>query len=177
MPKLAYVFWHWPRADSEVDAYEAGLLGFHSRLAGIPGLVASVTFRVEGLPWQSEARYEDWYVIDGFDALGVLNTSAVSGSHQDPHEQLAAAAAGGAGGLMKLAQGDISFESGVVRWLTKPSGMTYGALTECLNGSVWQRQLVLGPQPEFCVSGDVDLADGVHTCVRQVLSVDRSRTA
>jgi len=44
-------------------------------------------------------------------------------------------------------------------WFAKPAGMSYEALYGMLqaevervggSGSVWQRQMVLGPAPEFC---------------------------
>ena len=39
------------------------------------------------------------------------------------------------------------------RWLAKPDGQTYAGFLDSLAArSIWQRQLVLGPAPEFCIS-------------------------
>lgn len=45
------------------------------------------------------------------------------------------------------------------QWLSKPKGMTYATFDELVNpalkpGSiVWRRMMVLGPAPEFCITG------------------------
>ena len=47
---------------------------------------------------------------------------------------------------------------GFAFWFGKPKGVTYEALDKSLRGlltragvALWQRQLVLGPTPEFCL--------------------------
>jgi len=163
---LAYVFWHWPSEDVEVGHYERGLVSFHERLAeaGPGGFRRSSTFRVEGASWvgPDSRGYEDWYLLDGFCALGPLNEAAVSGERKGPHDRVAAASAvGGAGGLYGFGSGEpAAVGSGLATWLTKQRGTSYGDFyarlepwTEGPRTSLWRRQLVLGPAPEFCVLG------------------------
>ena len=98
---LAYLFWHQATADQPVDAYEHALLAFHRRLedVAVPGLVASGTARVQGLPWMTGDGYEDWYAVDDYSALGILNDAAVDAAHAEAHDLVAVAAGFGAGGL------------------------------------------------------------------------------
>src|SRR6478672_3844893 len=161
---LAYLFWSWPFPNVETAAYEQGQLDFHRALAASKpaGFQASWTFRVDGqAPWRArDARaYEDWYLVDDYAALGPLNDAAVAGICQEPHRRTAAAAAGGIGALYRLRTGRPRVpESVFATWITKgpPVGYEhfYGRaepLTERLGGSLWRRQMVFGPAPEFCL--------------------------
>jgi hypothetical protein len=39
-------------------------------------------------------------------------------------------------------------------WCSKPAGVSYAEfVTRLPDGETWQRQLVLGPAPEFCIIG------------------------
>lgn len=153
---LAYVFWHWPAGGVERDRYVERLVAFHGalRAAPPPGFRGSRVLAIEGAPWAGNAHaYEDWYFLDDFAALGALNEAAVTAARQEPHDAVARLAGGGAGGLYRR------FSSGagvpeVVRWMSKPAGESYAAFLARLPGvEAWQRQLVLGPAPEFCVLG------------------------
>jgi hypothetical protein len=164
---LAYLFWHQPSLDVPRESYEQALVAFQRRLREVPvaGLVASGTARVRGLPWMPGDGYEDWYAVDDYTALGVLNDAAVDASHVDAHDLVAHAAGSGAGGLYVLEQGDLAAPAGHCVWLTKPSGLGYPSFREQLAAhtadetvSVWRRQMVLGPSPEFRVTADRELA-------------------
>ena len=152
---LAYVFWHWPRTAVERNAYEDDLVRFHAALAAAPppGFLGSSAARVTGAPWCEQApAYEDWYRVDDFAALGVLNEAAVSGSLRGPHDAVAARAAGGAAGLYAPVRGGELTASSVV-WVGKPGGVAYPDFVDSLAAeTVWQRQLVLGPTPEFVLA-------------------------
>ncbi len=163
---LAYVFWHWPSEGVEARHYERGLISFHETLAEAEpeGFRVSSTFRIEGAPWvgPDSRGYEDWYLVDGFSALGPLNEVAVSGERKGPHDRVAGASAvGGAGGLYGFGSGEpAAVGSGLATWLTKQRGTSYGEFyariepwTNAPQTSLWRRQLVLGPTPEFCVLG------------------------
>ena len=155
---LAYVFWHW--SAEAAPAYVEWLGAFHRALASDPprGFRSSRSFHVAGAPWLPRgAGFEDWYLIDDFAALGSLNEAAVAGSRRDPHDSVAALAAGGSGGLYALKSGRIGEEKHA-SWFGKPSGTSYPALFERMEplvtevgGALWQRQMVLGPAPEFCL--------------------------
>jgi hypothetical protein len=160
---LAYIFWHWPREGIGAERYERGLIRFHETLATVDleGFLGSATFRVDGAPWvgpQSHG-YEDWYLLEGSFALDPLNEVAVSGARREPHDTAAHASAGGAGGLYRIRSGDPeAAESGFATWLTKQRGTGYeefyARLEPWTSGpetSLWRRQMVLGPAPEFCV--------------------------
>ena len=162
---LAYVFWHWPRASVSAQEYEARLHGFHQALRLDPpdGFLDSACFQISGASWLPKGGYEDWYEIADFAALGTMNDAAVSGSRKLPHDEVARLAAGGAGGLYRLVAGEARWrECQTAMWFRKPAGMTYEALQAEIgmyteSAALWQRQLVLGPTPEFCLQGSVSL--------------------
>ena len=163
---LAYVFWHQPAAEQPVEPYERALVGFHRRMreAGVPGLVASGTARVTGLPWMPGDGYEDWYAVQDYTALGVLNDAAVDAAHVEAHDRVALAAGFGSGGVYALERGAVDTPARHCAWLTKPRGVSYpdfgSQLAECAAGetvTVWRRQMVLGPAPEFRVTAEREL--------------------
>lgn len=164
---LAYVFWHQPGVGQAVELYERALVGFHRRLQDVPvpGLVASGTARVAGLPWMCGDGYEDWYAVEDYAALGVLNDAAVDAGHAEAHDRAAHAAGFGAGGLYALERGTIDAPAGHCAWLTKPTGVSYPEFAEQLTAltageavTVWRRQMVLGPAPEYRVTAGRELA-------------------
>jgi hypothetical protein len=105
--------------------------------------------------------------VADFAALGELNDAAVSGSRRAPHQEAAALADGGAGGLYRLIAGEPSSrDHRIAAWFRKPPGMSYEMLQTEIETrgrqtrfTLWQRQLVLGPAPEFCLqcSSRIDL--------------------
>ncbi len=94
-----------------------------------------------------------------FQAIGLLNDAAVSGERQEPHDRVARAAAGGCAGIYRLRLGEfLPNRPPVQSWFSKPAGMRYeelfsivGPLAGAPEGALWQRQMTLGPTPEFCV--------------------------
>jgi hypothetical protein len=177
---LAYVFWHRPRADAPIDAYEETQLAFHRSLARARpvGMRCSAAFKLDEVPWtvhraDTEALdsgrpgYEDWYLLEDFAALGVLNEAAVGRGHRSTHDEAARRYGGGAGGLYALLEGGRSDSGGlatplaqanVAIWVARPAGAPQRQLGELLgdgmdpaHASLWRRQLVLGPAPEFCL--------------------------
>jgi hypothetical protein len=155
---LAYVFWHWTAEPAR--SYGERLLAFHRALAADPprGFLASRTFAIEGAPWVAGATaFEDWYLVEDFAALGALNEAAVSGRRRSPHDAVAILATGGAGGVYALKSGELS-DVADAHWFAKPAGTSYQQLFDRLRpltakGAVlWQRQMVLGPAPEFCLA-------------------------
>jgi hypothetical protein len=149
---LAYLFWHRPRPGVDVAEYEEAQRGFHVRLE-----VESACFRVDQLPFDDGPGYEDWYLIEDWAALGALNVTAVDPVHRPDHDRAAAMAAEGWGGIYASVQGPASIPA-QARWLHKPGGQsTLDFLAGIEAGaSIWQRQLVLGPAPEFCVASEED---------------------
>lgn len=163
---LAYLFWHRPAENRPIEHYEQALTAFHRRLrdVAVPGLVGSGSARVGGLPWMAGDGYEDWYAVDDYGALGVLNDAAVDAAHAAAHDLVALAAGFGAGGLYALERGTNDTPAAYSVWLTKPGGVTYADFREQLAAhtadetvTVWRRQMVLGPAPEFRVTGGCDL--------------------
>jgi hypothetical protein len=158
---LAYVFWHWKRDDVAASDYEYRQRGFHSALEASPsqGLVTSFSVGISKAPWAASSEaYEDWYVVQDFGSLGVLNEAAVSSSRAQPHDAAASVAAGGAGGVYRLKFGTVLRRPQYASWFAKPAGMLYRELFDQLapvidraNGALWMRQMVLGPAREFCL--------------------------
>jgi hypothetical protein len=170
---LAYVFWHWRRADVDVEEYESRQRAFHASLAAAPlrGFNGSLSVALQRRPWgpgeaTREAEvYEDWYLVDDFGAFGVLNDAAVTSSRAAPHDAAASAAAGGAGGAYALRLGAPLYAPKHALWFGKPEGMSYGDLLseiaprlEPLRAALWMRQMVLGPAPEFCLHSETSLS-------------------
>jgi hypothetical protein len=173
---LAYVFWHRPLDDLALEAYEQAEIAFHRSLAHAPpsGFQGSAVFRVAGLPWFQEPGYEDWYFVEDYTALGVLNMAAVGHGHRTVHDRIAHRFGAGAGGLYGLIEGHPPVGSGrgsksgafgqesAAVWVARAPGIERRGLGELLgdgmdvqHASLWRRQLVFGPAPEFCLlTGD-----------------------
>jgi hypothetical protein len=165
---LAYVFWHVPSPRVAIEDYEQGMRDFHAALAteAPAGLGPSMTFALGAVPWLEGAPgYEDWYLVDGFAALGVLNQAAVSGAAAAPHDAAAAAMGSGIGGVMGHVAGSVvPARPAWAAWLSKPAGMAYepfhAEFAAALGGDAgaWRRQMVLGPSSEYCVLADAERA-------------------
>ena len=161
---LAYVFWHRPAGGAETAAYEARLGSFHASLAAHspPGFHGSAALRVREAPWLPGAgtAYEDWYAVEDWAALGRLNEAAVRGARAEPHDAVAARAGAGAGAVYGLVSGPPVLAARRASWLAKPHGADRDAFHAKLEGpgrSVWMRQMVLGPAPEYAVRSDVPI--------------------
>ena len=175
---LAYVFWHTPASLDGTSTYETALAAFHQTLrpADIRGFHGSHAWLVQGATWiSSPVAYEDWYLVDDFTALGVLNEAAVSGHRRRPHGDVASMAGEGKGmaGVYALCRGGAqSLDAPRAVWFGKRAGRSYGEFFDELGErrSLWQRQMVLGPTPEFCSVDDDEIPAGavVVTRVRKV---------
>jgi hypothetical protein len=161
---LAYLLWHRPADAIERDAYEHACERFHRSLHHSPpaGFRGSAVFRVGETPWLAPAQgdaYEDWYFLDDFAALGVLNEAAVAHGHRGAHDDVARRFGAGAGGLYGLLEGHADLAGAPLAvWVTRPPGVTRRPLGELLgdgidpqHASLWRRALVLGPAPEYCL--------------------------
>ena len=147
---LAYVFWHRPRADVDRDGYEDALRAFHATLD-----LPSATFRLDALPFDERDGYEDWYLVEDWAALGVLNDAAVDAVHRPAHDVPARAVSEGWGGVYRLIRGEAE-PPPLTQWGWKrPGEPLEDYLASQDAAAVWMRQMVLGPAPEFClVAGD-----------------------
>ena len=161
---LAYVFWHRPNPEVEPAEYERALREFHARLAdaGIPGFLDSWSARVSNLPWLDDLPgYEDRYLVADFTALGVLNDAAVAAPQRAVHDAAAVRSAAGIAGIYRLVTGTALRSATAASWFGKPEGMPYQAFLDDLDlgdCALWQRQLTLGPTPEFQATGLTALA-------------------
>ncbi len=161
---LAYLLWHRPADGVEREAYEHACERFHRSLHHAPpaGLRGSAVLRLAECPWLAsplEATYEDWYLLDDFTALGVLNEAAVAHGHRGAHDGVARHFGTGAGGLYGLLEGhaDLADAPHAV-WVSRPPGEPCGELAQLLadgidpaHTSLWRRALVFGPAPEYCL--------------------------
>lgn len=171
----AYVFWHQPRPETNIREYEHALRDFHEALGRVDaaaGFVASESHRITGAGWLPEGTgYEDWYLIASSAALDALERAAVSVHARATHDRIARMSASGVGGLYRLMRAqdeDLEPDSpapdvapaatSVCIWVSKPEGWEeYGEFHDDLQrlrpaeSRVWQRQMVLGPAPEYAV--------------------------
>ena len=112
--------------------------------------------------------YEDWYLVADYASLGVLNEAAAGRGHRSPHDEVATMAGPGAGAVYALLEGEPGAgalaAAGVAVWVSPPRAPGVAALAhgpgpaellgDGMDGaaaSLWRRQLVLGPAPEFCL--------------------------
>jgi hypothetical protein len=147
---LAYVFWHRPDGSLDAAEYERLLAAFHDRLAAAPppGFAESAAFRVGAQPWLPGGGYEDWYLVDDWTALGVLNEAAIDAEHRTDHDAVARRSTDGAGAVYRgLWRGLPLADAGKASWSQERPAEPPGEADFAL----WQRQLVLGPAPEFCL--------------------------
>lgn len=162
---LAYLFWHRPAADVEAGGYEEALVGFHRSLAHRPpdGFRGSASFRAGELPWLAGGAggYEDWYLVDGWSSLGVLDEAATARGHRTAHDRAARGTDECAGGVLGLIEGrPLLIEARVAVWVDRARGDDAPEIGALLGdgmppdrGSLWQRRMVLGAAPEFCLLG------------------------
>jgi hypothetical protein len=160
---LAYVFWHRRAADVPPSRYEAALSRFHRRIEANPpgGFVASASLRAGQLPWLGGGGpgYEDWYVVEDFAALGVINAAAVAPDNERVHDAIASLMGEGTGGLYRLLDGTAQFAGvNLATWITPARGPLNALIDDFFadgidgdRGSLWRRQLALGPAPELCL--------------------------
>lgn len=160
---LAYVFWHRRGTDVPAIDYEKALSRFHLGLAkGAPGgFVVSASLRAASLPWLGDggAGYEDWYVVEDFGALGVLNEAAIARGRKTAHDAAAALMADGTGGVYRLLDGSPRFAAvRIASWISPARGGNEPVLDDFLadgmdreGASLWRRQMSLGPAPEVCL--------------------------
>ncbi len=161
---LAYLLWHRPADGVEREAYERACERFHRSLHHSPpaGLRGSAVFRVGEPPWLAPAQgaaYEDWYLLEDFTGLGVLNEAAVAHGHRSAHDEVARRFGAGAGGLYGLLEGHANLaDAPRAVWVSRPLGEPRGELAQLLgdgmdptHASLWRRALVFGPAPEYCL--------------------------
>jgi hypothetical protein len=159
---LAYVFWHRPAPGVAPETYAAETARFHRSIAARPpaGFVHSASFRAPAPNWLGELpALEDWYVVEDFAALGVLNAAAVGRGHLSAHDAVARHAGPGTGSVYGLLEGGATLDHArVAVWIEKPRGVESPLLAALLGdgmdgaqAGLWQRQLALGPAPEYCV--------------------------
>jgi hypothetical protein len=167
---LAYISWHRAAPQVESSAYEQALERFHRSLAHRPpsGFRGSATFRVAELPWLASdepggrgdrAGYEDWYLLDDWAAVGVLEEAAVSRGHLTAHDRVASLAGVATGAVYRLIEGRARLDgTAVAVWVSRSPGHEHPSLAALLGdgmdpvlGGLWRRCLGLGPAPEFCL--------------------------
>ncbi|HKE45859.1 MAG TPA: hypothetical protein VKB41_15110 [Steroidobacteraceae bacterium] len=159
---LAYLFWHCARAEVAASTYESGLVAFHrSLLQSRPqGFLGSVIVALDRIPWLADrAGYADWYLVESSADLDTINRAAVTGAREAPHDSVAALAHDGIAGLYRVSRGRLRLAGDRIdeTWLSKPPGERYAEFLARMDagmgdfGCLWQRQMTLGPTPEFCL--------------------------
>jgi hypothetical protein len=158
---LAFLAWHRPAPEVARAAYERALERFHRSLAHQPpnGFRGSASARVEQVPWLDGAVYEDWYVIEDWAALGVLEEAAVSHGHAGAHDAAASLTGMETAAVYRLLEGSADpARAATAVWVSAARRHQRLALGELLGDGIdperdglWQRCLVLGPAPEYCL--------------------------
>jgi hypothetical protein len=185
---LSYVYWHAAPASVAAADYEKTLLRFGHALgaAGSPGFQGQASYAIGQTPWLGEPGYEDWVWLEGSWALDALNERAVSGAMEQPHDAIAQMTKhGGHGALYYLVAGEHKIpKDSRVFWLSRPRGINWREVLPRIvdsmgpnasKASVWRRQMVLGPSPEFAVIAPADASGLVLPDGWTSLAVDRRK--
>jgi hypothetical protein len=168
---LHFVFFHWPQLTVDRGVYKERLMHFHERLrealprAGYPGSVVFEMDNPPGVLFQGRL-FSDWYAVNAWNFIERFKTTAV-GEVVTEHNAVAQWMAGGAGAMYDVRGGTnappVAARSSY--WFSKPPGMSYAALDAQLapliampDVTLWQRQLVLGPTPEFVLTSPEPLS-------------------
>jgi hypothetical protein len=167
---LAFLAWHRPAPDVAREHYESALERFHRSLAHRPpaGFRGSASVRVEQVPWLDGAVYEDWYVVDDWAALGVLEDAAVSRGHVSAHNAAASLTGMETAAVYRLLEGSSDpGRASIAVWVTAARDHGRPALAQLLGDGIdperdglWQRCLVLGPAPEYCLLAGASSPEG-----------------
>jgi hypothetical protein len=165
---LAYISWHRPGPDVDQTAYEQALMRLHRSLELRPpmGFRGSAAFRAPDLPWLEPVggapggtAYEDWYLLDGWAALGVLEEAVVARGHVTRHDAVARLSGQAAGAVYRLSEGCAALgEARVGVWIARAPGDSRVTFADLLGdgmdgerSGLWRRSLGLGPAPEYCL--------------------------
>jgi hypothetical protein len=166
---LAYLSWHRPAAAVQQAAYEKALEHFHRSLGHRPpsGFRGSAALRLAELPWLSPVEgadeaavgYEDWYLLDDWAAVGVLEEAAVARGHETAHHAIATRSGAATGSVYRLLEGSARPSVvGVAVWVSHQPGHDRSSPAALLGDGMdpardglWRRCLGLGPAPEFCL--------------------------
>jgi hypothetical protein len=176
---LAYVYWHRPRACVGRDSsYERALERFHRSFAHVrpSGFHRSTVSWLPHLPWEEPdadaGAYEDWHLVDGWSAIGVIEEAAVSRGHLGAHETIADLAGWLTASVYRLIEGQAQLGGGEGIWVgpaddepapkgspsrghAKRASPTIASLLgdgmEPSSDGLWRRCLGLGPAPEYCL--------------------------
>jgi hypothetical protein len=166
---LAYLSWHRPAAGVRREAYEQALERFHRSLAHRPpsGFRGSAALRLGELPWLSPVPgaeadapgYEDWYLLDDWAAVGVLEEAAVARGHETAHHAIAARAGAATSSVYRLIEGSPRPSAAATAvWVTHEPGHDLDSPAALLgdgmdpaSDGLWRRCLGLGPAPEYCL--------------------------
>lgn len=168
---LAWVLWHARSGTTPSDHYVSALQSFHAdvRAAGVPGFLGHRTNRHDEIPWLTNSHevYEDWYFVRDSAALDRLDEVATSEIARESHTRLARLAGVAVAGLYRLRKGKPLGSPALWTWVSKPHGTKYEPFIDALSssGTVWSRQMVLGPTPEFCVEGNLPLSAGFEPAI------------
>jgi hypothetical protein len=142
---LAYVFWHRPAAGTADASYGRLAGALHAALADDPpeGFAGSASYLVDDVPWLAPGgtAVEDWYLVEGWSALGALEEAALDAGRRLPTTQLRrprAPARAPSTGSWRARPSPAAAPAGPTR---RPERRRTAAL--------WRRRLVLGPAPQW----------------------------
>ena len=103
--------------------------------------------------------YEDWYLLDGWNAVGVIEEAAVAQGHTTAHEAIAQLAGPATSGVYRLGEGHARLaDTRLSVWVSRARGHAGPTIADLLGdgmdrrtSGLWRRCLGLGPAPEYCV--------------------------
>jgi hypothetical protein len=103
--------------------------------------------------------YEDWYLLDGWNAVGVIEEAAVAQGHTTAHDAIAQLAGPATSSVYRLGEGHARLaDTRLSVWVSRARGHASPTIADLLGdgmdrrtSGMWRRCLGLGPAPEYCV--------------------------
>ena len=103
--------------------------------------------------------YEDWYLLDGWNAVGVIEEAAVAQGHTTAHDAIAQLAGPATSSVYRLGEGHARLaDTRLSVWVSRARGHASPTIADLLGdgmdrrtSGLWRRCLGLGPAPEYCV--------------------------
>jgi hypothetical protein len=140
------------------DTGTGALAGGADAVSGGAGAVSGGADAVSGGGGR-DFGYEDWYLVDGWSAVGVLEEAAVARGHQSSHEAVAAMTGVSKGAIYRLIDGLPRLERAPLAvWVKRSPGHAPVTIEDLLAdgmegdaAGLWRRSLGLGPAPEYCL--------------------------
>src|SRR5262249_19660037 len=121
-----------PRGPGPVSGGSGRVSGGSGPVSAGPGPESAILGPVSGGADEASG-YEDWYLVDGWSAVGVLEEAAVARGHQSSHAAVAAMTSVSKGAIYRLIEGLPRIERAPLAvWVKRSPGHGPGTIEDLL---------------------------------------------